>query len=121
MAKTVALMFAALFVMSALFSSSEAATGIDYRALVPKLDFPTDGFKRACQALHGCRSNRKLLSDESEKLFSESEKLLSDESEKLVSESEKLFSESEKSISVVVQATEMEAENLKFKLLSLFH
>ncbi|KAG6423453.1 hypothetical protein SASPL_113849 [Salvia splendens] len=53
---------------------------------------PTNGFKRACQALHGCRSNRKLLSDESEK-----------------------------SISVVAQATEKEAENLKFKFLSLFH
>ncbi|KAG6420411.1 hypothetical protein SASPL_116938 [Salvia splendens] len=106
MAKTVALMFAALFVMTALFSSSEATTGIDYSALVPKLDIPTDGFKRACQALHGCRGNRKLLSDESEKLFSESEKL---------------FSESEKSISEVVQATGMEAENLKFKFLSLFH
>ncbi|KAL1562356.1 hypothetical protein AAHA92_04945 [Salvia divinorum] len=94
MAKTAALMLAALFVMSALFSSSEAATGIDYSALVgnnPKLDFLTNHAKRACQALHSCRSNRKLLSS------------------------------SEKSISVVVQATEKKADYLKFKFLSLFH
>lgn len=90
MAKTAALMLAALFVMTALVSSSSAATGIDYSALVgnSKQD---DRPKRPCDATHQCRGNRKL------------------------------FSESEMSVSVAVQATEKEAEDLKTKFTSLSH
>ncbi|KAG6383014.1 hypothetical protein SASPL_157251 [Salvia splendens] len=94
MAKTAALMLVALFAMSALFSTSESATAIDYSDLIaksiPARPGPIDRAIRPCLAIHQCRGgNRKLLSG------------------------------SEMSISVAVQATEKKAQDLKTQFISL--
>lgn len=70
MAKTAAMMLAALFVMSALVSSSRAATKADSTALPVEIEEdPASGGQvfKVCNSAEGCGGgrggNRKLLSD----------------------------------------------------------